>query len=106
MKKRRSSIQDHIRARDRIPDEVLKEIFPRRLNRYEASEKVYSHLKKMILSGKLKKGQKLTHEGIANDFNVSRALVHKVIFQLKKDGLIISKGRKGSFVRQLLKETR
>ena len=50
----------------RIPDEVLKEIFPKKLNRYEASEKVYSHLKKMILSGKLKKGQKLTHEGILN----------------------------------------
>ena len=38
MKKRRSSIQDHIRARDRIFDEVLKEIFPGRLNRYEALE--------------------------------------------------------------------
>ena len=52
----------------------------------------------MVLSGKLKKGHKLTHEGIANDFNVSRALVHKVIFQLKKDGLIISKRGVGSFV--------
>jgi len=98
MKKRRSSVQDHIRARDRIPDEVLKEIFPRRLNRYEASEKVYSHLKKMILSGKLKKGQRLTYDGIALDFNVSRGTVHKVISRLKKDGLIISKWRKGSFV--------
>jgi DNA-binding GntR family transcriptional regulator len=106
MKKRRSSIQDHIRARDRIPDEVLKEIFPRRLNRYEASEKVYSHLKKMILSGKLKKGQRLTYDGIALDFNASRGTVHKVISRLKKDGLIISKWRKGSFVGQLLKETR
>jgi hypothetical protein len=63
MKKRRSSIQDHVRARDRIPDEVLKEIFPGRLNRNEASEKVYSHLKKMILSGKLKKGQRLRKRG-------------------------------------------
>jgi DNA-binding GntR family transcriptional regulator len=98
MKKRRSSVQDHIRARDRIPDEVLKEIFPRRLNRYEASEKVYSHLKKMILSGKLKKGQRLTYDSIAQDFNVSRAIVHNVISQLKEDGLIISKWRKGSFV--------
>jgi DNA-binding FadR family transcriptional regulator len=43
-------------SRFRIPDEVLKEIFPKKLNRYEASEKVYSQLKKMILSGKLKKG--------------------------------------------------
>jgi len=98
MKKRRSSVQDHIRARDRIPDEVLKEIFPRRLNRYEASEKVYTLLKKMILSGKLKKGQRLTYDGIALDFNASRGIVHKVISRLKKDGLIISKWRKGSFV--------
>ena len=82
----------------RIPDEVLKEIFPEKMNRYEASEKVYTHLKKMILSGKLKKGQRLTYDGIANDFFVSRALVHKVIIQLKKDRLIISKWRKGSFV--------
>jgi len=40
MKRRRSSVQDHIRARDRIPDEVLKEIFPGKLNRYETPEKV------------------------------------------------------------------
>ena len=82
----------------KIPDEVLREIFPEKLKGRETPEELYTLLKKMILSGKLKKGQKLTHEGIANDFNVSRALVHKVIFQLKKDGLIISKGRKGSFV--------
>jgi DNA-binding GntR family transcriptional regulator len=82
----------------RIPDEVLEEIFPKKLSRFQSSDEVYTQLKKMILSGKLKKGQRLTHEGIANDFNVSRTLVHKVIFQLKKDGLIISKGRKGSFV--------
>jgi DNA-binding GntR family transcriptional regulator len=85
-------------SRDRIPDEVLEEIFPKKLNRYEASEKVYSHLKKMILSGKLKKGQRLTYDGIARNFNVSKAIVHKVISQLKEDGLIISKWGKGSFV--------
>ncbi|MGZ3513449.1 MAG: GntR family transcriptional regulator [Thermodesulfobacteriota bacterium] len=45
-----------------------------------------------------KKGQKLTYEGIALDFNVSRGIVHKVISQLKKDQLIISKWRKGLFV--------
>jgi DNA-binding GntR family transcriptional regulator len=95
-----------VKSRDRIPNDVLKEIFPKKLNRYEAPEKVYSLLKQKILSGKLKKGQRLTYDGIANDFFVSRALVHKVIFQLKKDGLIISKGRKGSFVSQRLKKTR
>jgi DNA-binding GntR family transcriptional regulator len=84
--------------RDRIPDKVLREIFPKKLKGRETPEELYTLLKKMILSGKLKKGQRLTYEGVANDFFVSRALVHKVIFQLKKDGLIISKGRKGSFV--------
>ena len=82
----------------RIPDEVLKEIFPKKLNRRKAPEELYTHLKKMILSGKLKKGQKITYDGIALDFNVSRGIVHKVISQLKKDGLVISKWRKGSFV--------
>ena len=86
------------KSKDRIPDEVLREIFPEKLKVRETPEELYTLLKKMILSGKLKKGQKLTHEGIASNFFVSRTLVHKVIFHLKKDGLVISKGRKGSFV--------
>ncbi len=52
----------------KIPDEVLREIFPEKLRRRETPEELYTLLKKMILSGKLKKGQKLTHKGIANDF--------------------------------------
>jgi hypothetical protein len=85
-------------SRDRIPVHILKEIFPKKLDGRKAPEELYTRLKKMILSGKLKKGQKLTYDGTALDFNVSRGIVHKVISQLKKDGLIISKWRKGSFV--------
>ena len=86
------------KSRDRIPDKVLREIFPKKLNRFQSSDEVYTQLRRMILSGKLKKGQKLTYDGIALDFNVSRGIVPKVISRLKKDGLIISKWRKGSFV--------
>jgi DNA-binding GntR family transcriptional regulator len=86
------------RPKERIPDEVLKEIFPKKLKKRGAPEDLYIHLKKMILSGKLKKGQKLTYDGIALDFNVSRGIVHNVISRLKKDRLIISKWRKGLFV--------
>jgi len=82
----------------RIPDEVLKEIFPKKLKRYGASEKVYSQLKKMILTGKLKKGESLFYERIVQEFRVSRDVVHGVISQLKKDGLVISKRGVGSFV--------
>ena len=49
--------------------------------RYEASEKVYSQLKQMILSGKLKKGKRLSYDWIAQDFNVSKAIVSKVILR-------------------------
>ena len=93
-------------SKERIPDEVLKEIFPKKLKKRGAPEDLYIHLKKMILSGKLKKGQKLTYDGTALDFNVSRGIVYNVISRLKKDGLIISKWRKGSFVAQRHKETR
>jgi DNA-binding GntR family transcriptional regulator len=85
-------------SRDRIPDEVLKEIFPKKLKRSLGSEQIYTQLKKMILSGKLKKGQKLTYDGIALDFNVSRGIAHRIISQLKKDGFIISKDKVGLFV--------
>jgi DNA-binding GntR family transcriptional regulator len=85
-------------SREKIPDEVLKEIFPRKLKRSLASEWVYSQLKQMMLSGKLKKGQKLMQDGIAQDFNVSKVAVSLAFSQLKKDGLIISKVGTGSFV--------
>ena len=85
-------------TRDRIPDGVLREIFPRRLNRGLASERIYSHLKQMILSGKLRKGRRMIQEEIAQKFNVSRMAVGIAFTKLKKDGLIISRRGVGSFV--------
>jgi GntR family transcriptional regulator len=87
-----------MRSRENIPAEVLKEIFPKKLKRSLATEQIYTHLKQMILSGKLKKGQKLLQEKIAQDFRVSRVTVAIAFSQLKKDGLIISKRGTGSFV--------
>ncbi len=87
-----------MRFRDKIPDKVLKEIFPKKLNRSLASERVYSHLKQMMLSGKVKKGRRLVQEKIAQKFNVSRMAVGIAFSKLKKDGLIISKRGVGSFV--------
>jgi DNA-binding GntR family transcriptional regulator len=83
--------------RDRIPDKILKEIFPKKLKRGGASEKVYSHLKQMILSGKVKKGKRLVREKIAQTSGVNEVIVAKAFSQLKKDRLIIVEHR-GSFV--------
>ena len=87
-----------MRSGDGIPDKILREIFPKKLRRSLASERVYAQLKEMILSGKLKKGQKLSQEKIAQDFNVSKMAVAIAFSQLKKDGLIIPKRGTGSFI--------
>ena len=85
-------------TKNRIPDEILEEIFPKRLIRSPSTEQIYIHLKKMIISGKLKKGQRLLQEKIAQDFRVSRMTVAIAFSQLKKDGLIISRRGTGSFI--------
>jgi len=87
-----------VKSRDRIPNEVLKEIFPRKLSRFQSSNEVYAQLKKMILSGKLKKGQKLVQEEIVQTFNLNKAAVTIAFSRLKKDGLIVIKRGVGSFV--------
>ena len=87
-----------IEPKDKIPDEILKQIFPRKLNRCRASEWVYTQLKQMVLAGKLKKGKRVVREEIAKNFDVSEGVVSRAFSQLKKERLIISKGRKGSFV--------
>ncbi len=86
------------KSRNRIPDKVLKEIFPRKIKRSLASERVYAQLKKMILSGKLKRGKRLHREKIAQDFDVGYTAVCEAFSRLKKDRLVIVKHTAGSFV--------
>jgi DNA-binding GntR family transcriptional regulator len=82
----------------KIPNDVLKKIFPKRLERRDLNGKVYNILKNMILSGKLKNGQRLIQEKLAHSLNVSRRPVHVALVQLEKDKLIIRKGKEGAFV--------
>lgn len=84
--------------KDKIPNKVLKEIFPKKVKKLQISQKIYDQLKKMILSGKLKKGHRLVQEKLAHDFNVSRMPIVVALRQLRKDGLLIWKDKKGSFV--------
>jgi DNA-binding GntR family transcriptional regulator len=81
-----------------VPEEVLKEIFKRRLKRRDLSGQVYNKLKKMILSGELKKGERLVQEKLAHRFNVSRQTVIFALRQLGKDRLVVVKYKRGSFV--------
>ena len=81
-----------------VPEEVLREIFQRKLKRRKLTGQVYNRLKNMILSGKLKKGERLIQEKLALRFNVSRQTVISALRQLRKDKLIVVKNKRGAFV--------
>jgi hypothetical protein len=86
------------KSRNRIPKEVLREIFPKKLKRSLGSERVYVQLRKMMLSGKLKRGRRLYREKIAQDFDVGYTAVSEAFSRLERDGLVIIKHSVGSFV--------
>ena len=84
--------------KNKIPDDILKDIFQKKLKKKNIDGDVYQKLKKMILSGKIKDGQRLVQEGVALHFNVSRQTVRNAFLQLEKDELIINRYRKGACV--------
>ena len=86
------------KSKHRIPDDVLKEIFPKKIKRSLGSERVYNQLKHMILSAKLEKDRRLYREKIAQDFDVGYTAVSEAFSRLEKDGLVIVKHSVGSFV--------
>jgi DNA-binding GntR family transcriptional regulator len=86
------------KSTDRICDEVLKEIFPKKMSRFQSSDEVYTQLRKMILSGQLKRRQKLIQEEVVQRFDLNKAAVILAFSRLRKEKLIITKRGIGSFV--------
>ncbi len=77
---------------------MINEIFPKRVKRVNLSEEVYDQLKKMILSGKLRKGQRLVEEKLSHRLNVSRNPIQIALLRLRKEKLVTWKYKKGTFV--------
>ena len=84
--------------KNKIPDQVINDIFPRKVKRSKLSEEVYDQLKRMILSGKFKKGQRLVEEKLAHRLNVSRNPIQIALLRLRREKLVIWKYKKGTFV--------
>ena len=84
--------------KNKIPDQVINEIFPKRVKKPKLSEDVYDQMKKMILSGKFKKGQRLVEEKLAHRLNVSRNPVQIALLRLRKEKLVVWEYKKGTFV--------
>jgi DNA-binding GntR family transcriptional regulator len=86
-------------SKRRIPDEVVKEIFPKRLKRNLPSREAYDKLQQMILTGKLKKGERLIEQKIAQRFDVSRTSLRRAFSRLKKEGFITIRKEAGTLVK-------
>lgn len=84
--------------KNKIPDSVISEIFPKKVSKSKLSEEVYDQIRKLIASGRFKKGQRLVEEQLAHRLNVSRNPVQIALLRLRKEKLVVWKYKKGTFV--------
>lgn len=75
------------------------------LVREDVNTQVYHLLMKWIVSRKLKPGQKLSINEIADELGVSRSPVHQAMTRLVSDNLISVVPRQGYYVVSILKKT-
>ena len=61
-------------------------------------EKVYTMLEEEILSGKLKRGEQLRENAIAERFNISRTPIRGALHRLAEDGLVELLANRGATV--------
>ena len=71
-----------------------------RLEHQNISGKAYQVLLEMIVSRKLKPGERLVEEQLAKNLGVSRTPLREAINRLSKDGLVLLQARKGASVRE------
>ncbi|PID55844.1 GntR family transcriptional regulator [candidate division KSB3 bacterium] len=74
------------------------------IHRQSLSEQVYKYIKRLILSGELKGGQKIPEEKIAQQFGVSRTPIREALRRLDEYGLVYLKPRSYAVAVQLIPE--
>lgn len=67
----------------------------------DLAQRVYDALSDAIAAGTLAPGERVTQEGLAERFGVSRQPVLQALLLLKRQGLIVDAGRKGVMVAPL-----
>lgn len=67
-------------------------------------QRVYEHLRKEILEGRLEPGAELTEVALAEQLGVSRGPLREAIGRLAAEGLVTVSPRRGAVVRSLSKE--
>jgi DNA-binding GntR family transcriptional regulator len=74
------------------------------VQRESTRQKVHGAIRRAILDGRLKTGQRLTEIPLAKEFQVSRAVIREALQQLAHDGLVEQSAYKGSQVVHLSPE--
>ncbi|MEW6672281.1 MAG: GntR family transcriptional regulator [Thermodesulfobacteriota bacterium] len=62
---------------------------------------IYDQLEEMILSGKLKPGERINESQLSSELGISRAPIREACRQLEKRGIVEVKARRGSFVYEI-----
>jgi DNA-binding GntR family transcriptional regulator len=78
------------------------DVRPRR--RRNLAEDVAAHIRDAILAGRLKPGQRIDQDGIAEELGVSRLPVREALIALDQEGLVQTIPRKGSYVSRVDRE--
>lgn len=66
--------------------------------------RVYTILEEAILQGKIKAGERLIEEDLANALGVSRAPIREALRMMQKEGLVVISPRKGAVVNSISHE--
>ncbi len=67
-------------------------------------EEIYESLRRSILHGKLKPGQRLIEEKLAHQARISRTPVREAFYKLEKDDLVTRRSKGGFVVRQFTRD--
>src|ERR687887_1142702 len=84
-----------------MPPEMLKLRAP---SRARLVDDVYRSLEEAILSGRMRPGERLVESWIAEYLKVSRTTVREALLMLERQGYVVSKPRRGTFVARLARE--
>lgn len=74
---------------------------PRKRRRPNLAQEVAAHLRNGILAGRLKPGQRIDQDAVAEELGVSRLPVREALISLDREGLVQTIPRKGSYVSRI-----
>jgi DNA-binding GntR family transcriptional regulator len=92
----------HKRSASASAVKTIKEKFSKNsVTSYSVTDQITALIKKIILNGDLKPGDRLNEVQLSEALQISRSPVREAIQRLVKEGLVVLVPRKGAFIRKL-----